>query len=93
MRRAQLGVFALTVLAGPFGRIYAQSAQNALIDLGPGTAHTGSHDGASGGGSLDPWMLGILVALRAMLAASGNGANSRMTPVRARIDRQPCSHS
>src|SRR5262249_15358313 len=37
MRRAQLGAFALTVLADPFARTYAQSMENALIDLGPGT--------------------------------------------------------
>jgi probable HAF family extracellular repeat protein len=37
MRRAQLAVFALTVLAGLVGRTYAQSGQKALIDLGPGT--------------------------------------------------------
>jgi len=37
LHRAQLAVLALTVLAGPFARTHAQSAQNALIDLGPGT--------------------------------------------------------
>ena len=37
MRRARLTVFALTVLAGLCGRTYAQSGQNVLIDLGPGT--------------------------------------------------------
>ena len=37
MRRAQLTVFAVTVLARLCGPTYAQSGQNALIDLGPGT--------------------------------------------------------
>jgi probable HAF family extracellular repeat protein len=82
MRRAQLVLFALTALVGLFGRRYAQSGQNALIDLGPGTrAHginatgqvTGRVSIAAGGTHAFLYAAGTLTDLGTLGGASSCG--------------------